>query len=239
MVVFKAQPYRAKKEATGATNNGNNGNKAHSDHSFIFKENRNKMLLTVLGSVTVKRAYYYDRECKEGYYPKDAALDIMGTSFSAGVRRIMARVGALRPFGLGHEDIKEMAGIEVNSKEIERVSYQLGTGVEKYFKYKYNDDAHLPCLTPTPSAPLAPLTPLTRPTSSSRGNNLIHWKPIAKMYICMDGTGVPVVKKKTKNRKGKNKDSPAKTGEAKLGCVFTQTTVNQEGFPIRDEGSTS
>ena len=33
----------------------------------------------------------------------------------------MCRVGAYRPFSLGHEDIKEMAGIEVSSKEIERV----------------------------------------------------------------------------------------------------------------------
>jgi hypothetical protein len=206
---------------------GSKGSKTHSNHSFIFKEYRNKKLLTVLGSVRVKRAYYYDRECKEGYCPKDAALDIMDTSLSPGVRRIMARVGALRPFGLGHEDIKEMAGIEVNSKEIERVSYQLGTDVEKYFKSKYNDDAHLPCLTPTP------------PNSSPGGNNIIQWKPMTKMYICMDGTGVPVVKKETKNRKGKNKDGQAKTREAKLGCIFTQTTVDQKGYPVRDEGSTS
>ena len=36
----------------------------------------------------------------------------------------MGRVGAYRPFGLGHEDIKEMAGICVDTKEIERVSNQ-------------------------------------------------------------------------------------------------------------------
>jgi hypothetical protein len=59
------------------------------------------------------------------------------------------------------------------------------------------------------------------------------------MYIGMDGTGVPVVKKETKNRRGKNEDGLAKTREAKLGCVFTQTTIDEKGFPIRDEGSTS
>ena len=36
----------------------------------------------------------------------------------------MGRVGAYRPSGLGHEDIKEMAGICVDTKEIERVSNQ-------------------------------------------------------------------------------------------------------------------
>ncbi len=108
--------------------------KGQRGHRFEFKEYRNKNLLTVLGPVTVKRAYYYDKECKEGYCPKDALLDIKGTSFSPGMRRIMCRVGAYRPFALGHEDIKEMAGIEVSDKEIERVSYQIGSDVEQYFK---------------------------------------------------------------------------------------------------------
>ncbi len=60
---------------------------------------------------------------------------------------------------------------------------------------------------------------------------------ILKMYIALDGSGVPVVKRETEGRKGKNGD--AKTREAKLGCVFTQTTVDEEGYPVRDEDSTS
>ena len=181
-------------------------------HKFIFKEFREKDLLTVLGSVSVKRAYYYDKECNEGYCPKDDLLDIKGTSFSPGMRRIMCRVGAHRPFGLGHEDIKEMAGIEVSSKEIERVSYQIGSFVEEYLK-----DESEQLLT----------------------NKIISLQPIEKMYVLIDGTGVPVVKKETKNRKGKGEDGQAKTREAKLGCVFTQTDFDKNGYPIRDEGSTS
>jgi hypothetical protein len=59
------------------------------------------------------------------------------------------------------------------------------------------------------------------------------------MYVCMDGTGVPVVKKETAGRKGKGENGQAKTREAKLGCVFTQTYVDQEGRPVRDDESTS
>src|SRR3972149_745331 len=80
-------------------------------HAYEFVEYRNKDVLTVLGEVKVIRAYYYDRECGRGICPKDEALDIEGTSFSPGVRRIMGRAGAYRAFGLGHDDIKEMAGI--------------------------------------------------------------------------------------------------------------------------------
>ncbi|NIM15334.1 MAG: hypothetical protein GTO45_25435 [Candidatus Aminicenantes bacterium] len=191
-------------------------NKKGQDHTFKFKEFRNKDLLTVLGPVTVERAYYYDKKCREGFCPKDTQLDIKGTSFSPGMRRIMGRVGAYRPFGLGHEDIKEMAGIEASDKEIERVSYQIGSDVEEYFK---DESEQL----------------------STKTNNIIPLEnmDIEKMYVLMDGTGVPVVKKEIKNRKGKGENGQAKTREAKLGCVFTQTTLDEKGFPIRDEGSTS
>jgi len=54
-----------------------------------------------------------------------------------------------------------------------------------------------------------------------------------------DGTGVPVVPKETEGRAGKQDGQPAHTREAKLGCVFTPTTVNEEGYPVRDEDSTT
>src|SRR5215208_219695 len=40
-------------------------------------------------------------------------------------------------------------------------------------------------------------------------------------------------------RKGKIDGLPAHTREAKLGCVFTQTAWDEEGFAIRDPDSTS
>jgi len=59
------------------------------------------------------------------------------------------------------------------------------------------------------------------------------------LYVQMDGTGVPVVKKETVGRQGKIEGQPAHTREVKLGCVFTQTTWDQEGYPIRAPDSTT
>ena len=42
-----------------------------------------------------------------------------------------------------------------------------------------------------------------------------------------------------RGRRGKQADGSAKTREAKLGCVFTQTTTDAKGFPVRDPRSTS
>jgi hypothetical protein len=59
------------------------------------------------------------------------------------------------------------------------------------------------------------------------------------IYIEMDGTGVPVAKAETEGRAGKQEGQPAHTREVKLGCVFTQTTTDPEGRPVRDEDSTT
>ena len=63
--------------------------------------------------------------------------------------------------------------------------------------------------------------------------------PIPILYVQMDGTGVPVVKRETLGRQGKIAGQPAHTREAKLGCVFTQTTWDKKGFALRDPDSTT
>lgn len=64
-------------------------------------------------------------------------------------------------------------------------------------------------------------------------------QPIPVMYIEVDGTGVPMVAEELAGRKGKQPDGTAKTREAKLGSVFTQTRCDQEGLPQRDYASTT
>jgi hypothetical protein len=172
----------------------------------------NKGVLTVLGEVQIKRAYYYDAASKEGCFPKDKVLDIEGTTFSPGVRRMTSRVGAYRSFGLGHEDIKEMAGIDVTVKEVERISHKLGKEAEKF---------------------------MSGEATAALSDKVIPIKAVPKIYIAMDGTGVPIVKADLINTPGKAEDGIAKTKEVKLGCVFTQTTLDKEGRPVRDEESTS
>ncbi len=68
---------------------------------------------------------------------------------------------------------------------------------------------------------------------------IVVGEPIPILYMQMDGTGVPVVKKETEGCKGKSDGQPAHTREAKLGCVFTQTGWDEEGYPMRDADSTT
>jgi hypothetical protein len=68
---------------------------------------------------------------------------------------------------------------------------------------------------------------------------IVVGEPIPILYVELDGTGVPVVKKETVGRQGKTEGQPAHTREAKLGCVFTQTAWDKEGYAIREHDSTT
>lgn len=179
---------------------------------YDFMGDREKQVVTVVGRVRVSRAYYYNRKLGRGCCPKDGKLGIVGTSYSPGVRRMMGRVGAFRPFGLAREDLQELAGLSLCAKEIERMTREVGRQAEGF---------HL------------------AEVQAALSGGCVKVDPIPRMYVCMDGTGVPMVKKETLGRQGKGKDGTARTREVKLGCVFTQTGLDSEGCPVRDEESTS
>jgi len=63
--------------------------------------------------------------------------------------------------------------------------------------------------------------------------------PVPILYVEVDGTGVPMVADELAGRKGKQPDGSAKTREAKLCAVFTQTKCDEEGLPQRDHNSTT
>jgi hypothetical protein len=182
-------------------------------HPAEFVGYRGKQVLTVLSSVEVQRAYYHCPGCQSGLVPKDQELDVVGSSFSPGVRRMMGRVGAKQPFEQGRGDLEELAGVVVQTKQVERVSAQLGAQVEAFCQRERE------AILTGKLAPLLPAVPI--------------------LYIAIDGTGVPVVPRETEGRRGKDATGKAKTREAKIGCVFTQTKQDEEGYPIRDEDSTT
>lgn len=63
--------------------------------------------------------------------------------------------------------------------------------------------------------------------------------PVPILYVSFDGTAAPMRRQEVTGRKGRQPDGSAKGREVKVGCVFTQTAQTDEGFPLRDEDSTS
>lgn len=181
-------------------------------HMAEFVDYRSKDVVTVLSKIRVSRAYCHCAVCKTGLLPKDSDPDIVSTSFSPGVRRLMTRVGGKEAFDEGRRDLEALAGIFVKTKEVERVSESIGEEIEAVAR---------------------------RERKAVLSGKIVPIKPIPRMYVAVDGTGVPMVPHETEGRRGKDEAGRAKTREAKLGCVFTQVGVDSQGRPIRDEGSTT
>lgn len=59
------------------------------------------------------------------------------------------------------------------------------------------------------------------------------------LYLGMGGTGIPLRAEELAGRTGKQPDGSAKTGEVKLCTIWSAESLDEEGTPIRDEGSVS
>ena len=179
-----------------------------------YREQRSKPVLTAVGPVEILRPYYLCAHCGIGQFPVDVELDIEDTEISPGVRRMQALVGQEAPFDHGRQQMKVLAGLEVTTKSVERTAEAIGADIAQ-----------------REQAEIQKALQLELP--------VVAGDTIPVLYVQMDGTGVPVVKKETVGRQGKMEGQPPHTREVKLGCVFTQTGWDQEGYPIRDPDSTT
>lgn len=183
-------------------------------HLAHYRELRSKEILAVVGKVQVLRPYYLCSHCHDGQFPVDVELDVKGKDLSPGVRRMLATLGQDAPFAHGPKLMKALAGLEVTTKAVERTAEEIGEDIAAVEQEQIQLAMKLK------------LQP-------AKG------EPIPIMYLMMDGTGAPVRKSETVGRPSKTPGRQARTREVKLGCVFTQTTYNSEGYAIRDPGSTT
>ena len=179
-----------------------------------YHQLRTKPVLTVVGPVEVSRPYYWCPDCHTGQFPADVALDIENKEFSPGVRRMQSLVGQEAPFDHGREQLQVLVGLEVTAKAVERTAEAIGAEIAQ----REQEDIQRALQLDLP---------------------VVAGEPIPILYVQMDGTGIPVVKKETVGRQGQTEGQPAHTRGAKLGCVFTQATCDKQGYPIRDPDSTT
>ena len=67
-------------------------------HQAEFVSCRAKTVDTVLGPVTISRAWYHCAACGHGLAPRDAELGIAGETMSPGLAKMAARAAAAVPF---------------------------------------------------------------------------------------------------------------------------------------------
>jgi hypothetical protein len=175
---------------------------------------RPKVIDTILGPVTLKRAWYHCARCRHGLAPRDAELGVSGMSMSPGLAAMNDLAAAAGPFAGAARLIGELAGIRLTVKRVERAAEASGTAAALAVRERASQ------VTAAKTAP--PPSPLPD-----------------KLYAVIDGTGVPVTGRETAGRQGKGEDGRAHTREVKLAVYFTQDELDADGYPVRDPDSTS
>jgi hypothetical protein len=190
--------------------------KCGAGHQAGYAGSRPKTVSTVLGPVQVMRAWYHCAECKHGFAPRDGQLGVAGTLLSPGLAEMIARAGAEVPFGKAAALVRDLAGITVSARTVERSAEASGAAARKA------GAAEAGLLRARTVRPLPPPEPVPD-----------------MLYVEVDGTGVPVRASETEGRQGKSEDGRAGTREIKLARLFTVSRLDDDGSPVMDPGSSS
>jgi hypothetical protein len=175
---------------------------------------RKKKLVTLIGDTYFERNYYGCQGCKTYMFPKDALHGVTDTSFTPEVRDAVAETAAYDTFARTSKPLSKLGGFTVSPKDCQRVAEKKGENIIS------ENDAGIAAFESGESQPE-------------------DFGPIETMYFEVDGTGVALLGNELIGVKGRQDDGAAKTKEAKIGCIFTQTTVDEDGNPVRDPDSTT
>jgi hypothetical protein len=114
-----------------------------------YLDRRDKTFTSVLGDLTLKRAYYHCAACKQGFCPRDRALGMDDGSASPGVLRMLGSVAAEVSFEISSGLLWDLAGLRIDAKQVERIAERLGEEMaedERQYTTPLSDDALPPTL---------------------------------------------------------------------------------------------
>ena len=171
---------------------------------------RSRRVQTLFGEITLTRRYYHHRPSGTGRCPLDEQLQLE-CGCTPGVARLMCRAASQSSsYEEAAADLCIYAGVSLDPRDLGRLVAAVAPALRE-------------ALRTLPDEPAPAGTTATIPV----------------FYVSEDGTGVPMRREALEGRAGKQEDGSARTREAKLGCVFTQSGTDAEGEPLRDPASSS
>ena len=96
-----------------------------------FEGYRPKGVQTLVGWITIRRAYYACVTCGHGHCPLDAALGLARDSHSPAVRRLACRCGALLPFAEAAATLAQAASVHVSASTVRTLTEAVGAQREQ------------------------------------------------------------------------------------------------------------
>jgi len=109
-----------------------------------YKGKRLRQIVTLAGTLTLLRAYYYCRRCKLGTCPEDSKRSLLlDTNFSTRVEQEVTYLSACLPFAHAVSTLSRLCGVTVSCASAERVCRTRGDALTQAF-IKEREEKHLP-----------------------------------------------------------------------------------------------
>jgi hypothetical protein len=104
----------------------------HPDDGTVLRYvgKRKKTFVTVLGDITLQRAYHTDGDGR-GYFPRDEQLGLDKDCLSAGVKRMIGHTASVLSFKESSHMIENLASLHVGIKQVERAAESLGQEISQ------------------------------------------------------------------------------------------------------------
>lgn len=102
----------------------------HCSGEAIYKYKREATLLTIVGQVTYKRAYYVCPACRTGHYPLDIELGLRSGEISAELESLGGMVGAQLAFEQGSALFEALTLVPLSNHSIAKATQAIGGEVQ-------------------------------------------------------------------------------------------------------------
>lgn len=96
-------------------------------HTQRFESYRSRQVMTTLGPVSYRRAYYRCRSCRATHYVGDAALGLVDTKFSLPAQEAISLVSSEVPFERVQFLLSRLSSLRVSISHAQQVSQDHGT----------------------------------------------------------------------------------------------------------------
>jgi len=99
-------------------------NKSHI--KYRFKGYHEKIHLSILGEIKIKKAYYSGNELKSGYYPIEEDYPVLKDYCLPDVKEFICFSSCLNPYELTKDVISKLSNIKISTAEIQKVTKNVG-----------------------------------------------------------------------------------------------------------------
>jgi hypothetical protein len=102
----------------------------HCGEEATYQFKREATLLTIVGQVNYRRAYYLCAQCHKGHYPLDEQLGLRPGELSAEMESLTAMTGVQLPFEQSSQLFEELTLVSVSDQSVAKATQAMGSEVQ-------------------------------------------------------------------------------------------------------------